>query len=193
MPTTCMCTQSPPGDLNSHCLHRPNEAQICSCNNVTKKDITDSIKDGGCKSIGDVKSCTKAGTGCGGCVPLVQSIFNKTMADMGVEIKNHLCLCFEYSRADLFHIVSVKELETWESVMQAAGKDPNALGCEVCKPAVASILSSLWNKHIIAPKRKGLQVSIVMKRSLFEQIVYELSRIQTTSSWRIFKEMAHSL
>lgn len=47
------------------------------------------VKNGTCKSIGEVKSCTKAGTGCGGCMPLVQSIFNKTMLDMGQEVSNN--------------------------------------------------------------------------------------------------------
>ncbi|KAI7020061.1 Nitrite reductase, partial [Hortaea werneckii] len=55
------------------------DTQVCSCHNVLKGDISRGVKDGTCKSIGEVKSCTKAGTGCGGCMPLVQTIFNKTM------------------------------------------------------------------------------------------------------------------
>lgn len=58
------------------------DTQVCSCHNVLKGDVVRAVKDGTCKSIGDVKSCTKAGTGCGGCMPLVQTIFNKTMASM---------------------------------------------------------------------------------------------------------------
>lgn len=133
------------------------ETQICSCHNVTKGDISKSVKDGTCKSIGDVKSCTKAGTGCGGCMPLVQTIFNKTMASMGQEVKNHLCPHFEYSRADLFNIIYVKKLQSFPEIMAAAGKDPNSLGCEVCKPAIGSIIASLFNKHIIDKERRGLQ------------------------------------
>jgi nitrite reductase (NAD(P)H) len=63
--------------------------QICSCHNVTKGDVVESVKNGTCKTMGEVKSCTKAGTGCGGCMPLVQSIFNKTMLEMGQEVSNH--------------------------------------------------------------------------------------------------------
>lgn len=63
--------------------------QICSCHNVTKGDVVENVKSGTCKSIGEVKSCTKAGTGCGGCMPLVQSIFNKTLLDMGQEVTNY--------------------------------------------------------------------------------------------------------
>lgn len=100
--------------------------------------------------------CTKAGTGCGGCIPLVTSIFNKTMKEMGQEVKNHLCSHFAYSRAELYHIVVVKKLETFEAIMEESGI-PGSLGCELCKPAVASILASLYNKNVIDPTRKGLQ------------------------------------
>ena len=133
------------------------DTQICSCHNVSKGDVVNSIKDGTCKSLGDVKSCTKAGTGCAGCVPLVQSIFNKTMASMGQEVKNHLCPHFEYSRADLYNIIYVKKLQTFPEVMKAAGKEPDSVGCEVCKPCIGSITSSLFNKHIVDKPRRGLQ------------------------------------
>lgn len=133
------------------------DTQICSCHNVTKEDVTKVVKDGSCKSIGDVKSCTKAGTGCGGCMPLVQSIFNKEMKAMGTEVSNHLCPHFAYSRADLYHIVYVKKLKDFQEVMKEAGKDKASLGCEVCKPAVASIMASLWNQHIMEKPLNGLQ------------------------------------
>ena len=133
------------------------DTQICSCHNVTKGDVTKVVKDGSCKSIGDVKSCTKAGTGCGGCMPLVQSIFNKEMKAMGAEVSNHLCPHFAFSRADLYNIVHVKKLRDFQEVMKEAGKDKGSLGCEVCKPAVASIMASLWNQHIMEKPLNGLQ------------------------------------
>ncbi|OJD34387.1 nitrite reductase [Diplodia corticola] len=133
------------------------DTQICSCHNVTKGGVVESVKDGTCKSIGDVKSCTKAGTGCGGCMPLVQAIFNKTMASMGQEVKNHLCPHFEYSRADLFNIISVKKLDSFGKVMAACGKDAASVGCEACKPTIGSILASLFNKHIVDGPLRGLQ------------------------------------
>jgi NAD(P)H-nitrite reductase large subunit len=68
---------------------RDDDTQVCSCHNVTKGDIVENVKNGTCKTIGQIKSCTKAGTGCGGCMPLVQSIFNKTMLEMGQEVSNH--------------------------------------------------------------------------------------------------------
>ncbi|KAI1758063.1 nitrite reductase [Xylaria castorea] len=133
------------------------DTQICSCHNVSKGDVIKVAKDGTCKSVGEVKACTKAGTGCGGCMPLVTSIFNKTMKDMGAEVKNHLCAHFGYSRADLYNIIMVKRLTTLPEVMREAGNDENSDGCEACKPAVASIFASLWNKHVMSRPLHGLQ------------------------------------
>ncbi|KAL8970353.1 MAG: hypothetical protein Q9197_003848 [Variospora fuerteventurae] len=138
------------GDLSS-------DTQICSCHNVTKGDVANVIRDGSCKSIGEVKSCTKAGTGCGGCMPLVQSIFNAEMKAMGTEVLNHLCPHFAYSRADLFNIIYVKKLKNFSEVMKECGKEPESLGCEVCKPTLGSILASLYNQHIMDKPLHGLQ------------------------------------
>jgi nitrite reductase (NAD(P)H) len=133
------------------------DTQICSCHNVTKGDVLNVVKDGTCKSLGDVKSCTKAGTGCGGCMPLVTSIFTKQMKAMGNEVKNHICPHFNYSRADLYNIISVKKLKTLTEVMKEAGNDPDSLGCEACKPSIGSIFSSLYNRHIMDKPVHGLQ------------------------------------
>ena len=133
------------------------DTQVCSCHNVTKGDVTTTVKDGTCKSIGDVKSCTKAGTGCGGCMPLITSIFNKQMKDMGQEVKNHICPHFNYSRADLYNIISIKKLKTLQEVMKEAGNDPMSQGCEACKPSIGSIFSSLYNQHIMNRPVHGLQ------------------------------------
>ncbi|KAL2000884.1 hypothetical protein VTN02DRAFT_2525 [Thermoascus thermophilus] len=133
------------------------DAQICSCHNVTKGDLIASVKNGTCKTIGQVKSCTRAGTGCGGCMPLVQSIFNKTMKEMGQEVSNHLCSHIPYTRADLYNIIAVKQLKTFVDVMKEVGKNPESLGCELCKPAIGSILSSLFNRHILDKPVHDLQ------------------------------------
>ncbi|MCJ1255253.1 hypothetical protein MMC24_003069 [Lignoscripta atroalba] len=133
------------------------DTQICSCHNVTKGDVAKVVKDGSCKSIGDVKSCTKAGTGCGGCMPLVQTIFNTEMKAMGTEVLNHLCPHFAYSRADLFNIIYVKKLKTLPEVMKECGKDAESLGCEACKPAIGSIMASLYNQHVMDKPMHGLQ------------------------------------
>lgn len=133
------------------------DTQICSCHNVTKGDVVSNVKDGTCKTLGEIKACTKAGTGCGGCMPLVTTIFNKTMKDMGNEVTNYVCAHFSYSRADLYNIIMVKNLQTFPDVMREAGNDKNSDGCEACKPTVGSIFASLWNRHVMDKPTHGLQ------------------------------------
>ena len=132
----------------------PEDAQICSCNNVSKGDICNAICDQELDSVGAVRMCTKAGTGCGGCLPLVTDLFNAEMKRSGKEVTNHLCEHFPYSRSELFAIVKVKNLETFAQIMTECGQGN---GCEVCKPAVTSILASLWNENILEGSHQTLQ------------------------------------
>ena len=131
----------------------PDTAQICSCNNVSKADLCNAIADG-TTDLGNLKSCTKAGTGCGGCVPLVKDILTMELKKAGVEVKNHVCEHFEYSRQELFHLVKVNKIYTFADLLEQHGK---GMGCEICKPTVASILASTWNEHILETPHVGLQ------------------------------------
>ncbi|KAF8327136.1 nitrite reductase [Cantharellus anzutake] len=126
------------------------DTQVCSCHNVTKADIIGAVK-GGIGNIGDLKAKTKAGTGCGGCIPLVTNIFKAELKKAGVETNNNVCQHFNMSRAELFNVIKIKQLKDFPTVMSTLGMNKNAIGCELCKPAVGSILSSLYNEHIIKP------------------------------------------
>lgn len=68
-----------------------------------------------------------------------------------------LCLHFKMSRADLFQIVKVKRLRDHRSIMRTVSTGADSIGCEVCKPAIASILASLYNEHVMKPRHHGLQ------------------------------------
>jgi nitrite reductase (NADH) large subunit len=123
----------------------PDEALICSCEAITKSGICSAVNDGAC-SIDEIKKCTKAGTGCGGCVPLVKDLIAGTMKANGQYVKNVLCEHFDYSRQELYDLVKINKVKNYDLVLDHFGKGD---GCEVCKPAVASILSSLWNDVIV--------------------------------------------
>ncbi len=132
----------------------PDTAQICSCNNVSKGTICSSIRDQKLMDIGAVKQCTQAKTGCGGCVPLVTDLLKDELKKAGVEVKNHLCEHFAYSRQELYHLVRTQKIITFDELLRNHGKGK---GCEICKPAVASILASAWNDYILNPPHAGLQ------------------------------------
>jgi nitrite reductase (NADH) large subunit len=123
----------------------PDGAQVCSCNNVSKGDLCAAIREQGLRSIAEVKTCTRAGTGCGGCLPLATDIFKEEMKRAGITVKNTLCEHLGFTRQELFQLIKIKEYRSFDAVLQNEG---SGYGCEICKPAVASILASLWNEHI---------------------------------------------
>jgi nitrite reductase (NADH) large subunit len=131
----------------------PASALVCSCNNVTKGALCDSIA-AGCTSLGALKSGTRAATGCGGCGPLVKQILDAELRKRGVQVRNHLCEHFKYSRQELFHLVRYGALKTFDAVIARHGQ---GRGCDICKPAVASILASCWNEMILKPRHAPLQ------------------------------------
>ena len=135
----------------------PDSSQICSCNNVTKGEICEAIRDETLESPADVKRCTQAGSGCGGCMPLVTDLFEAEMKAAGREFRNHLCEHFQYSRTELYAILKARGLQSFAAVIAECGT--GGQGCEVCKPAVASILAGLWNDYILQPEHQTLQDS----------------------------------
>ncbi|HEX7478989.1 MAG TPA: nitrite reductase large subunit NirB [Polyangiales bacterium] len=122
------------------------EAQVCSCNNVSKGDLCTKIREQGVCTMADLKASTRAGTGCGGCVPLVNDILNTELRAGGKTISTQLCEHFVYSRQELFDIISVRGYASWEEIIEKIGRGH---GCELCKPVVASILASVHNEMIL--------------------------------------------
>lgn len=131
----------------------PDSATICSCYNVTKGAICTAIQDGA-HTFDAVKSCTKAGTGCGGCGQMVKDTLVAELGKLGVEVNDHLCEHFPYSRQDLYNIIRVEGIRTFAELLEKHG---TGYGCEVCKPTAASILASCWNDYILEEEHAGLQ------------------------------------
>ncbi|MGK5039736.1 nitrite reductase large subunit NirB [Janthinobacterium sp. GB1R12] len=133
----------------------PDAAQICSCNDVSKGALCAAVADGA-TTIGALKSCTKAGTACGGCVPLVTQIMKAEMQKQGLMVNNHVCEHFAYSRQELHHLVRVGKIRSFGELLSAHGQ---GLGCDVCKPVAANILASCWNDFVLSPVHASLQDS----------------------------------
>ena len=124
----------------------PDTAQICSCNNVCKGDLVRAIADRGLTTLAELKKCTRAATGCGGCQPGVVSILEAELAKSGHALVRHLCEHFPFTRQELFWIVKLNRIESFDALIDAHGRGD---GCEVCRPAVASILAATWNDLIL--------------------------------------------
>lgn len=131
----------------------PDTASICSCHNVTKGDIQEAMNDGAV-TLADVKAVTKAATGCGGCSAMLKNVLDSELEKRGVVVDRSLCEHFAFTRQELFHLVQVEGIRTFEALLHKHGKGG---GCEVCKPAVASILASCWNEHVLEPAHVALQ------------------------------------
>ncbi len=131
----------------------PARATICSCHNVTKGGIIAAI-DAGCCSLVDVKSETKASTGCGGCAAMLKNLVDDELAARGVSVDKSICEHFPYTRQDLYHLARVGEVKSFDDMLSAHGV---GRGCDICKPTIGSIMASLWNEHILDLRHVGLQ------------------------------------
>lgn len=134
----------------------PDEASICSCENVSKGQICKDVEEGNFETVDQIMKCNKAGTGCGGCKPMLVDLLKGTMKKMGKTVKNHLCEHFPHSRQELYDLVRVNGIKSFGELIVKHGKGH---GCEVCKPAIASIMASTWNDHILKKEHETLQDS----------------------------------
>ncbi|GAA1564912.1 nitrite reductase large subunit NirB [Actinomadura kijaniata] len=140
-------TEAAGGDL-------PGATVICSCNNVSAETIRCAIRDDGLRDLAEVKGCTRAGSTCGSCVPLVKKLLDAELTAAGIEVSRALCEHFDHSRAELFDIVRVRGITSFTRLIEEHGR---GRGCDICKPVVASILASLGNGHILDGEQAALQ------------------------------------
>ena len=153
----------------------PDSAQLCSCNNVSKGQICQAVSDGA-TTIGELKACTKAGATCGGCVPMVTQLMKVVMKKQGLAVNNHLCEHFAYSRQELYHLVRVGQIRSFEQLLAQHGQ---GLGCDICKPTAASILASCWNEFVLKKDLASLQ----------DSNDYYLGNIQKDGSYSVVPRM----
>jgi nitrite reductase (NADH) large subunit len=132
----------------------PDVAMICSCHNVDKAAVCSAIRDSKLGAVSEIKACTKAGTGCGSCVSLLGDLLKSEQKRAGIAVTNYLCEHFKHSRQELFHLVRLHGIRSFDALLERHGSGD---GCEICKPAVASILASTWNEHILKKQHVGLQ------------------------------------
>ncbi|MFL6090384.1 MAG: nitrite reductase large subunit NirB [Aeromicrobium sp.] len=132
----------------------PDEANVCSCYNVSAGEIRTAVTDHNCMNVAEVKACTKAGMGCGSCVNLVKKLTDTQLVEAGIEVSNALCEHFAFTRAQLFDIVRVSGISTFSELVEKHG---TGRGCDICRPVAASILASLGKGHVLDGENASLQ------------------------------------
>ena len=101
-----------------------------------------------------MKACTKAGTGCGSCVPILQELVDAELTLAGREVIKRLCPHFAMTRAELFDVVRVTGIRTFAELTERHG---TGRGCEICRPTVASMFASLDGDYVLDGERAALQ------------------------------------
>ncbi len=131
----------------------PASAQICSCNNVSKGVLIAAV-DAGATTLAELKRRTKAGTTCGGCAVMAGQILNAELERRGVAVNKDICEHFPFTRQDLYMIVRAEQIKSFNELLTRHGR---GMGCDICKPAVASILAACWNEYVLTDQHASLQ------------------------------------
>ncbi|GEB64693.1 putative nitrite reductase [Sinomonas atrocyanea] len=139
----------------------PDDAILCSCNNVAAGTLRDAVNAcGACEGqdpvqdVAGLKACTRAGTQCGSCVPMIKKLLEAELAKSGVTVSKALCEHIPLSRQELFDHIRVAQLTSFEEIMSRYG---TGAGCDICKPTIASILASQHSAYVLDAGRGTLQ------------------------------------
>ncbi|ATO16423.1 nitrite reductase (NAD(P)H) [Micromonospora sp. WMMA2032] len=147
LPAPPLALLAPAGGAGAGAL--PAAAQVCSCNAVTRADLDAAIA-GGATDVPALKACTRAGTSCGSCVPMLKQLLDAA----GVRQSRALCEHFDLTRQELFDLIRVRGIRTFSRLVAEHGR---GRGCDICKPVVASILASLGTGHVLDGEAASLQ------------------------------------
>ncbi|MCX2967766.1 MULTISPECIES: nitrite reductase large subunit NirB [Streptomyces] len=132
----------------------PEDAVVCSCHNVSRGRVREAVREQGCVTVPEVRKCTRAGTGCGSCVPALGALVAEELEAGGAGVDTRLCEHFAHTRAELYEIVRITGITSFSALVDGHGTGE---GCEVCKPVVASILAGLDDGHVLDGERAALQ------------------------------------
>jgi nitrite reductase (NADH) large subunit len=142
-------------------MELPDDMQVCSCNDVTKAEIKAAVSDEStvndgapCSDAACVTTHTRAGSTCGSCKTVVKKIVENHFAATGKTVDKSLCQHFRMTRQELFDVVAIHGYTRFDDIVEGHG---SGRGCDICKPAVASILASLLNHHVLEPGNRQLQ------------------------------------
>ena len=122
----------------------PDDAEICGCNGVCKKAITDAITDKGLFTLEEVRSHTKASASCGSCTGLVEQLLANTVGDYSqTPKKKSVCACTDFTHDEVRTAIAKHKLLTVGEVIQHLNwKTPD--GCHSCRPALNYYLLSAY-------------------------------------------------
>lgn len=129
-------------DVNS----MSDDEEVCGCNGVCKGDIVTAIKENDLKTLGEVKSCTKAGASCGSCIGLVEQVLVNTLGDeYQADAVSGICGCCDVGHKDIKACVNDNEFDNVYDVFTKLNWKTQ--GCHICRPAVNYYLLAKYNDN----------------------------------------------
>ncbi|MGB7230706.1 MAG: nitrite reductase large subunit NirB [Candidatus Acidiferrum sp.] len=131
----------PASDAGFDVAALPDSKVICGCHGVSKGAIIRAIQENGLSTIGQVRACTKASTGCGSCTDLCQQLLEAVVPAAQAEEKKLLCRCVPLPEEQLREIVRSQRIRSVQEVLDIYG---DGAGCEVCKPALSYMMDVVW-------------------------------------------------
>ncbi|RMG49746.1 MAG: NAD(P)/FAD-dependent oxidoreductase [Gammaproteobacteria bacterium] len=136
------------GDLQSHVAAMPDDAEICGCNGVCKKDIVDAIVEKKLFTLEDVRAHTKASSSCGSCTGLVEALLAETVGGdySDAPKKKPLCGCTDHTHDEVREAIRDRKLTNMKQVFEALNWKTED-GCHVCRPALNYYLLAFWPKE----------------------------------------------
>ncbi|MBG6191751.1 nitrite reductase (NADH) large subunit [Arthrobacter sp. CAN_A212] len=152
---------APPSEL-------PDDVVLCSCNNVTAGACRSAVH--GLDANGEatdpaldmpsLKACSRAGTQCGSCVPMLKKLLDAELTKAGRTVSKGICEHFAMSRPDLFEAIQALDLASFQDIILRFGATDEAKtghGCDICKPAIGSILATQRGEYVLDGGRGTLQ------------------------------------
>ncbi|MFF3018420.1 nitrite reductase large subunit NirB [Streptomyces sp. NPDC057939] len=160
----------------------PDDAVVCSCHNVTKGQVRTAVTAESLTDVGGIKKCTKAGTGCGGCLGTLQAVLDAELSARGVEKPRGLCEHFALTRAEIYEKVRTERIRGFSELLEAYGQGGE--GCAVCKPVVGNVLGTLAPDLGIGHILRGEQAALQDTNDLF------LANLQKDGSYSVVPRVA---
>jgi NAD(P)H-dependent nitrite reductase large subunit len=121
----------------------PNEALICSCHQVPKRQLLQAIGNG-CCSLSTLAGSTRAGSGCGGCKPLLQELIDAYAAGSEPDPRDSWYVPgVPFSKPDLVREIRTRGLKSVSAVFRELADGEEDAGS---KMGLASLLRSIWNE-----------------------------------------------
>jgi nitrite reductase (NADH) large subunit len=123
----------------------PDDTQICNCNGVSKGKIVSAVK-GGKRSLKMLCDATRAGTGCGSCMPQVKALLDFASGGQVVDDPSlhYYVPGVPLTKPELIQAIKEQNLRSVSAVFRVLAEGREDVGS---KAGLSSLLKTIWGKN----------------------------------------------